>query len=206
MALVCIPLTEMVCLPIRQSREADVSPRVLAVLQLSSFDGENTFLSEQSLAVLLQHPLRQSHVADVSPRMLAVLPSSSPTGETTVFTEHSLTVLSEQKLDWLQSGGGLSTGSRSQEGTLVGVLATSQAPRASSCAEVRGPSFRNAPPPNDCPPVQIVRGVGSVAAGSIQATGPHCAQWTRDAVAYGGSEGSKPYCASQRRGTLWLLG
>ena len=164
MALVCIALIEMVCLPVRQSR-----------------------------------------VADVSPRVLAVLPSSSPTGETTAFTEHSLTVLSEQELDWLQSGVVFPPAPAPKK-TLIGVLATSQAPRASSRAEVRGPSFRNAPPPNNSLPVQIVRGVGSVAARSIQATGPDCAQWTRDAVAYGGSKGSKPYCASQRRGTLWLLG
>ena len=145
--------------------------------------------------------------------------SSSPDG-TAVLPEHLLEVLyifpsadgtailTKEELDWLQSGGVFPRAPPPQKGrsSFLGDKSSAESVelRGSSGSQLsqRSTAERLLPPP----PVQIGRGVGSIAARSIPATGSDCAQWTRDAVAYGGSEGSKPCCASQRRGTLWLLG
>ena len=99
---------------------------------------------------------------------------------------------------------GLSTDSRSQEVMLVGFLATSQAPRASSCAELWGPSFCSALPPKNRASVQVLGCVGTAAPWSIEAIRAVSDQWARYATT-NGVRGERHRCGSKCQGTSQLL-
>ena len=108
--------------------------------------------------------------------------------------------------------GGLPTRSGSSEGTLIGVLATSQAPRTSCCAEVRGPSCCSALPPEDRASVQVLGSIGTATpSGCQRPANPvchHLRRWRRKAPLWLRVSGYPPLAAatSPSRSASWPRG